>query len=183
MKNGDIPTANEMCKQLVFLNRLLYDKKLIRLDSQSPFNQAIKQLKGFGTQRAWKYAIEASTPIKFVPTPDKKLGQIVPQVYLDIAVEPPKRNDLPPFKRLDTKIEIFDIAGELQSRWHIDLANRKEDSSYQEGPLFHLQSGGHKPQANRKEELKLSRPRWAMPPMELILTCEIILANFYPKQW
>ena len=83
----------------------------------------------------------------------------------------------------DTKIEIFDLGGKLQSRWHIDLANQKEDGAYQEGPLFHLQSGGHKPQANRKEELKISRPRWAIPPMELILTCEMILANFYPEQW
>jgi len=183
MKNGDIPTANEMSKQLVLLNRSLYENKLIQPDSQSPFNEAIRELKGFGTQRTWQYTIDASTPIEFVPTSDKKLGKIVPQVYLDIAVEPPKRNDLPPFKRLDTKIEIFDLKGKLQSRWHIDLANRKEDGSYQEGPLFHLQSGGHKPESKREDELKISRPRWAMPPMELILTCEMILANFYPEPW
>ncbi len=191
-----IPTAKEMSQQLDFLNRLLCHKKLIQRNSQNGINNAIYQLDRFKNKTEWEYTIEPSTPIKFVPALDKKLGKIVPQVYLDVAVAPPKRNDLPPFKRLDTKIEIFDLTGHLQSRWHIDFeakvffkeknfslkANRK-NGSYQDGPLFHLQSGGHKPQGNRKEELKISRPRWAMPPMELILTCEMILANFYPAQW
>ncbi|MCK5523946.1 MAG: hypothetical protein KAI83_12510 [Thiomargarita sp.] len=177
-----IPTAKEMSQQLDFLNRLLCHKKLIQRHTKNGIDNAIYQLDRFKNKTEWEYTIEPSTPIKFVPAHDKKLGQIVPQVYLDVAVAPPKRNDLPPFKKLDTKIEIFDIAGHLQSRWHIDLANRK-NGSYQDGPFFHLQSGGHKPQGNRKEELKISRPRWAMPPMELILTCEMILANFYPAQW
>jgi hypothetical protein len=178
-----IPTAKEMSQQLNSLNRLLYHKKLIQRNTKNGIENAIYQLDRFKDKTEWEYTIEPLTPIKFVPAPDKKLGKIIPQVYLDVAVEPLKRNDLSPFKRLDTKIEIFDLAGELQSRWHIDLANRKEEGSYQDGPLFHLQSGGHKPQANRKEKLKISRPRWAMPPMELILTCEMILANFYPEQW
>jgi len=178
-----IPTAREMSSYLASLSNLLCENELIYPDSKNYLDQVSAKLMKLGASRSWKYTIEPSAPIQFVPTPDKKLGEIVPQVYLDVAVAPPKRDDLPPFKRLDTKIEIFDIAGNLQSRWHIDLANQKEDGSYQEGPLFHLQSGGHKPQGNRKEELKISRPRWAMPPMELILTCEMILANFYPKQW
>jgi len=177
------PTAKEMSQQLDSLNRLLCHKKLIQRNTKNGINNAIYQLDRFKNKTEWEYTIKPSTPIKFVPAPDKKLGKIVPQVYIDVAVAPPKRNDLPPFKRLDTKIEIFDLAGHLQSRWHIDLANRKEDGSYQDGPLFHLQSGGHKPQGNRSDELKISRPRWAMPPMELILTCEMILANFYPAQW
>jgi hypothetical protein len=172
-----VPTAKEMKQQLNALSRLLYHNKLIQRHKNG-LESAISQLDRFNEKTEWEYIIKPSIPIKFVPTLDKKLGEIVPQVYLDVAVAPPKRNDLPPFKRLDTKIEIFDFAGKLQSRWHIDLANQKEDGFYQEGPLFHLQSGGHKPQGNRKEELKLSRPRWAMPPMELILTCEMILANF-----
>ncbi len=177
-----VPTAKEMKQQLNALSRLLYHNKLIQRHKNG-LESAISQLDRFNEKTEWEYIIKPSIPIKFVPTLDKKLGEIVPQVYLDVAVAPPKRDDLPPFKRLDTKIEIFDFAGKLQSRWHIDLANQKEDGFYQEGPLFHLQSGGHKPQGNRKEELKLSRPRWAMPPMELILTCEMILANFYPEQW
>ncbi len=176
-----IPTAREMSSHLASLSNLLCQKKLIDSESKSYLDRANAKLLKLGASRSWRYTIEESAPIKFVPAPDKKLGKIIPQVYLDVAVAP--HNDLPPFTRLDTKIEIFDIAGHLQSRWHIDLANQKHDGTYQEGPLFHLQSGGHKPQSNRKEELKISRPRWAMPPMELILTCEMILANFYSEKW
>jgi len=178
-----IPTAREMSSYLASLSNILCENELIYPDSKSYLDHASAKLSKLGSSRSWRYAIEASAPINFVPAPDKKLEEIELLVYIDVAVAPPKRNDLPPFKRLDTKIEIFDLAGHLQSRWHIDLANRKEDGSYQDGPLFHLQSGGHKPQGNRSDELKISRPRWAMPPMELILTCEMILANFYPAQW
>jgi len=178
-----IPTAKEMSQQLTYLSRLLYNKKLIPRNTKNSLDSAISELNRFQTKTEWEYIIKASTPIKFVPTDDKKLGKIVPQVYLDVAVKPPERDDISPFIRLDTKIEIFDIKGNLQSRWHIDLANLKENGEYQAGPLFHLQGGGHKPQNDRKEELKISRPRWAIPPMELILTCEMILANFYPEQW
>ncbi|HID98876.1 MAG TPA: hypothetical protein EYP59_01130 [Thiotrichaceae bacterium] len=178
-----IPTAREMSSYLASLSNLLCEKELIYPDSKSSLDHASAKLIKLGASRSWKYTIEASAPINFVPAPDKKLEEIELLVYIDVAVEPPKRNDLPPFKKLDTKIEIFDLAGHLQSRWHIDLANRKDDGSYQEGPLFHLQSGGHKPEGKREDELKISRPRWAMPPMELILTCEMIIANFYPEQW
>jgi len=178
-----IPSAREMGSLLASLSNLLCQNQLISPDSKNCLDRASTQLIKLSSSRTWQYTINPSAPIEFVPTSDRKLGKIIPQVYLDVAVEAPKTNALPIFKRLDTKIEIFDLAGHLQSRWHIDLANRKADDTYQEGPLFHLQSGGHKPQANRKEELKISRPRWAMPPMELILTCEMILANFYPAQW
>ncbi|MEN8219047.1 MAG: hypothetical protein ABFS56_22290 [Pseudomonadota bacterium] len=184
-----IPTAKEMSQQLNYLITLLCNKELIQANTISSIYSAIFQLNRFQTKMEWEYIIKPSTPIKFVPTDDRKLGKIVPQIYLDVAVKPPERDDIPPFIRLDTKIEIFDwdkknnSEGDLQSRWHIDLANLKEEGEYQAGPLFHLQAGGHKPQSNRKEELKISRPRWAIPPMELILTCEMILANFYPEQW
>ena len=178
-----VPTAKEMSSSLAYLSNLLCKKSLISPNSKNYLDSAISQLKICNNKTKWGYIINSSTPIEFIPIPDKKLGQIIPQIYLDIKVEPPEKNKFYPFKKLDLKIEIFDIKGKLQSRWHIDLANKKYDGLYQEGPLFHLQGGGHKPQANRKEELKISRPRWAMPPMELILTCEMILANFYPEKW
>ncbi|MFK5971538.1 MAG: hypothetical protein QM487_15665 [Candidatus Marithrix sp.] len=178
-----VPTAKEMNSSLIYLSNLLCKKKLIAPDSKNRLDRCIAQLKKYNNKAEWEYIIESSNPIKFTPIPDKKLKQIYPQIYLDIKVESSEKNNFYPFKKLDLKIEILDIKGELQSRWHIDLANKKDDVLYQEGPLFHMQGGGHKPQANRKDELKISRPRWAMPPMELILTCEMILANFYPEKW
>ena len=184
MKMGDIPTANEMSAKLASLSRLLYEKKLIQTDTRNGIYDASQQLKGFGKALSWEYTIEASAPIKFVPIKDKKLGQLAPFIYLDVAVELPEKDDVPPFSRLNTTIEVWDVLeNQLQSRWHIDLANRKADGTYQAGPLFHLQGGGHKPKGNRLDELKVSIPRWTIPPMELILTCEMIIANFYPDKW
>jgi hypothetical protein len=184
MKMGNIPTANEMSAKRASLSRLLSEKKLIQTDTRNGIYEASQQLKCFGKERSWEYTIEASAPIKFVPIKDKKLGQVAPFVYLDVAVELPEKDDVPPFSRLNTTIEVWDVLeNQLQSRWHIDLANRKADGSYQAGPLFHLQGGGHKPKGDRLDELKISIPRWTIPPMELILTCEMIIANFYPDKW
>jgi hypothetical protein len=181
---GDIPTANEMSAKLASLSRLLYEKKLIQTDAINGIYDASQQLKGFGKALSWEYTIEASAPIKFVPIKDKKLGQVAPFVYLDVAVALPETDDVPPFSRLNTTIEVWDVLeNQLQSRWHIDLANRKADGTYQAGPLFHIQGGGHKPKGNRIDELKVSIPRWTIPPIELILTCEMIIANFYPDKW
>lgn len=64
-------------------------------------------------------------------------------------------------------------------RWHLDQAN---DS--QPGPRFHLQIGG----ASAGEELcwlhpGINLPRFAITPTDLILGCEMILANFYPDSY
>ncbi|MEN8218424.1 MAG: hypothetical protein ABFS56_19050 [Pseudomonadota bacterium] len=179
-----IPTAKEMSSNLAHLSNLLCQEELIQPDSKVYLDGAIGMLRKLGRLQSWKYTIEASEPIDFVPIAGKKLEQIAPRLYLTVAVKPQARSELPPFTRLVTVIEVWDILkNELQSRWHLDLANRKEDGSYQAGPLFHLQGGGHQPRSHRKEELKVSIPRWTTPPMELILTCEMIIANFYPDKW
>ncbi len=184
MNGENIPTAREMGEKLGSLNRLLYQEKLIKAASHSLLFKISRQLKELKQARKWEYTIKPLEAIKFVPIQDKKLGQIAPRVYIDVAVNPSETEGKPPFTRLNTTIEVVDLpAGDLQSRWHIDLANRKADETYQAGPLFHLQGGGHKPQAERIQELKVSIPRWTIPPMELILTCEMIIANFYPEKW
>ncbi len=60
-------------------------------------------------------------------------------------------------------------------RWHFDLANPG-----QSGPKYHLQFGGNA----RSDELYwfpkiIDIPRFAHPPMDLILVCQMIAANFY----
>jgi hypothetical protein len=157
---------------------------LIKNASKSHIYNVSRQLKELRQTKSWEYTIKESESIKFVPIKDKKLGQIAPRVYIDVAVNPPETDNNPPFSRLNTTIEVIDLpAGNLQSRWHIDLANRKTDGTYQAGPLFHLQGGGHKPKGDRAEDLKVSIPRWECPPKELILACEMIIANFYPDKW
>jgi hypothetical protein len=179
-----IPTAKEMASHLAYLSNLLCKEELIYPKSKSYLDAASGKLRKLGGVQSYEYTIEETKPINFVQTSSKKLEQIAPRVYIDVAVKLPAKNDVPPFNRLVTVIEVWDISkNKLQSRWHIDLANRFDNGTYQAGPLFHLQGGGHKPQGNRQEELKVSIPRWPFPPMELILTCEIIIANFYPDKW
>jgi len=179
-----IPSAKEMSSHLTHLSYLLCQEGLIQPESKGYLDGANAKLRKWGSAKSWKYTINAMSPIDFVATSTKKLGRIVPRVYIDVAVKPPETADSSPFSKLNNTIEIIDISnGELQSRWHVDLANLKEDGIYQAGPLFHLQGGGHQPQSDRKKELKVSLPRWAIPPMELILTCEMIIANFYPEKW
>ena len=63
----------------------------------------------------------------------------------------------------------------VMARWHFDLANPG-----QSGPKYHLQFGGNA----RSDELHwfpeiIKIPRFAYPPMDLILVCQMIAANFY----
>jgi hypothetical protein len=185
MTSIDIPTAKEMEEKLDYLSRLLFQERRIDYRSKSHLDRISTPLKKFQPKtKTWEYIIQPSNPIEFVPIADKKLGQIAPRVYMTIAVQVPKKKEQLPFSQLVSVIEVWDILeNKLQSRWHIDLANRRADGTYQAGPLFHLQGGGHKPQSNRQDDLKVSIPRWAIPPMELILTCEMIIANFYPEKW
>ena len=66
------------------------------------------------------------------------------------------------------------------SRWHMDL--REVDTRKPE-PLYHLHFGG------RIEDNeycwipeKLEEPRFCCFPMDLVLLCEFILVNFFPKE-
>jgi len=179
-----IPTAKEMSSHLSQLAASLYKEDVIESESLAHIEPVCVNLRKLGGVKSWQYTIDPSTPIYFVPIQGKKLKQMAPRVYLDVAVKPPKTDNEPPFSRLVTVIEVWDLAKkELHSRWHIDLANRLDECTYQAGPLFHLQGGGHQPQGDRSKDLKVSLPRFPTPPMELILTCELIIANFYPAQW
>jgi hypothetical protein len=66
------------------------------------------------------------------------------------------------------------------SRWHMDL---REVNTQKPEPLYHLHFGG------RIEDIeycwfpeKLEEPRFCCFPMDLVLLCEFILVNFFPKE-
>jgi hypothetical protein len=73
----------------------------------------------------------------------------------------------------------FPLNRRVMFRCHFDLANPG-----QSGPKYHLQCGGEP----REDELCwfpgiLDLPRLACPPMDLILTCQLIAANFYWEEY
>jgi hypothetical protein len=66
-------------------------------------------------------------------------------------------------------------------RFHFDLKNLEEENLE---PLFHLHVGGHqKDEENCWLNEKISVPRFAHPPMDLILLCEFVLMNFFPEKY
>ena len=74
----------------------------------------------------------------------------------------------------------FDANGKrVLFRFHFDQANEE-----QEGPEFHFQVGGI-PQGNEIcwFPKSLNIPRFIHHPMNLILACEYIVANFFPEEW
>lgn len=66
-------------------------------------------------------------------------------------------------------------------RFHFDLKNLDEENLE---PLFHLHIGGRQGKDENcwlHEEIPV--PRFSYPPMDLVLLCEFILMNFFPKEY
>jgi len=65
-------------------------------------------------------------------------------------------------------------------RFHID--RRDPNAGYPE-PLYHLQVGGDSEDCeNCWIPKKINVPRFPYPPMDLILLCEFVLVNFFPRE-
>jgi len=145
----------------------------------------------------WGYAIDHSQPLRFRPS--NALGGIRLQVdvYCDIRW---RDKDLP--ETQDIKVRIwseddpirFDEERDAQkilaqltdparnrsdrviSRFHFDKTNQNQQS----GPLYHLQIGGIPHDYELCWHPKgVNTPRLGYHPMELLLTCQMIAANFF----
>lgn len=180
-----IPTADTMAGAIKSFGRTLLINELIDASVYSNLEAAISRLNG--KKKTWRYSVEASRPLSLAPLEHAQLNKwIFPEIYVDIEVDETKiTQGMPPFEKLVATFELKEFdTGKIKVKSHIDLANKNEATlKYQEGPLFHLQFGGHSPGNLRDEENKLKEPRWTHPPMDLILLCETVIANFYPDKW
>src|SRR5260370_1397775 len=72
--------------------------------------------------------------------------------------------------------ELNESLGRVMLRFHFDLAEPP-----QSGPKYHIQIGGV-PHGGELWWLppSLNLPRIAHPPIDLVLACEMIAANFFP---
>jgi len=174
----ELPTAKDMAKRILSLSDILIRNGLITSQSVMPLCRVAAHLKKYGNNCAWEYQIEQSEAIEFTHTRQDSSIEVTPRLY--VAIDVCENDDEQPFNKLTTTLEVVDIARTPISRWHIDRANDGQD-----GPLFHLQGGGHwaDGRINRENELPIKLPRWAFPPMDLILACEVIIANFFPAKW
>jgi len=175
-------SATKMAQRLRQLSSLLMNEDLIESDSVSAFQRAASALDGQKLNPSWKYSITQTDPIRFCPVNTKKVKHVRPILQVKLGVNPIQNlsNGMKGyFSELNTTLELYSESDELLDRWHVDLSN--ED---QEGPVFHLQHGGHSSgSSTRNTEEKLSVPRWVHPPMDIVLTCELVVANFFQKKW
>jgi len=180
-----IPTAHDMTGAVRGYLQTLLREGLIEHASFSYVDQAFRLVSG--PTKKWSYKVNASTPLKFKPIYDSYLAyEIFPVIYLDVEVDDSlTASNIPPFKTLVVTLEVKRLSDlHIIYRAHFDLANKEGDPpAYQPGPLYHVQFGGHSPGGDRASDFRLKIPRWTYPPMDLILVCETIVANFYPDKW
>lgn len=171
--------ATTMAMRLRQLSRVLLDEHLIESDSINAIEKAAVMLEGQKKNPAWNYSITPTDPIRFSPVATKKTDYVQPSLQVALGVTGGHENGIKGyFSLLNTTLEIHS-EGRLIDRWHVDLANEG-----QAGPVFHLQHGGHSSGSTmRQTEEILSVPRWMHPPMDLVLACELVVANFFQKTW
>lgn len=172
-------TASAMATRLRQLHRLLIDEKLLESDAASVIEKVAIKLETQGKRPDWKYSLTPTDPLRFISVNTKKARNIQPVLWTTLCVrKAPQEGIKGHFSELVSILELHSD-GAVLDRWHVDLANDK-----QEGPLFHLQHGGHSSgNTSRHSESKLSIPRWMHPPMDIILISELVVANFFPDQW
>lgn len=173
-------TAEEVGTALRRIADRLADVNILTPEGQGILAERAGQIKKGRESTAWGIVIDSGRPLTFARMRDKNGQEVTPSIIVAIEAAPSGML-APPFTRLDMALEIRDLAGDPVARWHLDLANMGEDAP-QDGPLFHLQYGGHNPGARHLDH-PLKGPRWCHPPMEVGLFCEMVAANFFADIW
>lgn len=156
--------------------------QVIEPDGHAALCAVARELKAAKRNKHWALEITRGAPVRFKigTTPDGK--KVRPKIdYANIHVDQTLK-DRPPFSSFDLAVLLENEVGEPLSRWHIDLANGS-GGAVQSGPLFHLQFGGRNSGYDRSQDHPVKEPRWCHPPMELALSCEMIVANFFEPKW
>lgn len=176
-----VPTAKEMADALKQTGTALLNKQLIT--SSYVFYESARNAISHGSENvSWDYEISESNPIEFRRIYNKHINKdIRPRIYASISVQRPATGGVC-FNRLDLALEVLDDEDNVLIKHHIDFANSPA-GQFQEGPLFHLQFGGHTPGNTKSFEVPIKEPRWLCIPLDVVLLCEVVVANFYPAAW
>lgn len=174
-------TAREMSEALEFVAHKLKTKKILDQANLSVLIDEAKQLRSKGRATSWSILIDRARPLMFAKFSDKKCNEYIPQIVCaGIHVDHSPRTTFH-FQQFDNALEILNSEKQIVARWHVDMANANS-GGMQDGPMFHLQYGGLC--SNGQGELHpLKEPRWCHPPVDVLLLCEIVAANFFPAQW
>jgi hypothetical protein len=155
---------------------------------------------------SWGYSIDHNQPLRFVQSAARNL-QFTVDVYCyvqwkddDIPVKQDikvriwsEHNDVifrAGFDSQDIEEQLTDAtrkhSGRVVSRFHFDRVNRagEENPAFEPAPEYHVQLGG----ISHPYELcwhpdKVNIPRLMFQPMELFLTCQMVAANFFRREY
>ena len=169
-------------------------------DSRSLLLDAANQVEGSSRGgRPWSLTISSARPLRFNSSEEDE--RIRPDIYCQIVCG----DDRLPLKehsvtlrvwsdaadlsfrenwdsiRVREKLEAVGVSSRVMMRMHFDRAPLAASE-----PLFHLQFGGLAQEAEREicwHPHKLSLPRIPFPPLDLVLACELVLANFFPSTY
>lgn len=173
-------TAEEAGTALSSIAGRLLENSIVTNEGYSVLQRVCSDLKRQKNSINWALEIDPGERVTFEQVLDKNGASVTPALVARINVKQEDKK-CHPFLSLDIAIEIENLVNDPISRWHLDLAN-SNGSSFQDGPLIHLQYGGHN-RNNRSLDHPLKVPRWSHPPMEVALMCEIIAANFFTEIW
>lgn len=94
-----------------------------------------------------------------------------------------------PLNRLQFDLVLWnrDEDSRYTAAWHLDRhVSNEDDPMYRDHPAYHFQFGGNRlleNVANYGEVLVPEPPRLVHPPLDAILACNFVLANFFPSDW
>lgn len=175
------PSAEQMANIVGSVGDILYRSSIIDDHAVSVFSRLRSDLNRQKGKASWSISVDRGQPITFSQCLDDKGESIIVPKIVSKGVVVRNTDGYPPFDALDIALEIEYEGGKPLTRWHIDKANEQADG-FQDGPLFHVQMGGHH-HNNRDEDLPIKRPRWNHPPLDIVLLCELVAANFFSEQW
>ena len=175
------PFAEEMAGIVWSVGEKLLEAQIIDGQAMPAFASLRAQLMQQKQSSCWSVSVDRGQPIVFSKCFDEKRELIVPKIVAEGITVNNAHTNTPPFDALDLALEVEYDDGRPLTRWHIDRANSSGDS-YQEGPLFHIQFGGHH-HGNRDLDLPIKIPRWNHPPLDIVLLCEVVAANFFHDKW
>jgi hypothetical protein len=181
-------TVEEFSESMQDVALILYENKIITNSGYHALSQEALRLRGARNGSVWEVIIspdEYFVDFNVVESQHKKSSieflrlKLFSKIKIDLSIV-----DKVPFSELNVVLEIYDWSNdEAIDRWHFDLANTSDDSFSQEGSLTHLQYGGRWSSVGREQDHPIKIPRWNHPPVDILLLCEMVVANFFTADW
>lgn len=172
-----VPSHIEMAKAMRSMATLLSEANIVSPEGVTSIERAANRLYQ-KPGKDWFYTTPQEEPIQFELCRDRANREFIPKIGID-RIEVRDEAEQVPFSKWDINLLLEYSNQDVHCpRWHFDLCNPG-----QAGPITHLQYGGNKHPNKPNLDILVREPRWNVPPLDIILMCETVAANFYNKIW